>query len=119
MSTPVTYRKFLIICYDEVQYFSQTAWSFELDTALPLPPSMTETLGLAAQLYFQVTYIRHSLVTCNTLRPQTEPMTFVNMEIILSSEYLQFWEYHLVVVMKGGNDISAGTDVEELSVELF
>ena len=80
--------------------------------------------------YYQVCYLGHSLVTCDTLRPQTEPVIGVNMEMIRKSgarvdrffEYPAFQPvlqrgYHLVIVMLGGNDINEATDPNKLAAD--
>ena len=85
---------------------------------------MAENLGWSIQPHFQMAYIRHSLVTCNTLKPQTEPIPLVNMQLISHGrtpvdtffEYPKVTKvlkpgYNLVIVVLGGNDIGAKADV--------
>ena len=80
--------------------------------------------------YFEVCYLGHSLVTCDTLRPQTEPVVGVNMDMIRRSgarvsqffDYPEFQpvlrrRYNLVIVMLGGNDITDATDPNKLTAD--
>ena len=77
--------------------------------------------------YYDVAYVGHSLVTCDTLRPVTNPWPYVTMKMIRVGgaradkffDYPQFQEvlnpgYHLVIIMLVDNDISEATDVRKL-----
>ena len=82
--------------------------------------------------YYDVAYVGHSLVTCDTLRPVTNPWPYVTMKMIRVGgaradkffDYPQFQEvlnpgYHLVIIMLVDNDISEATDVRKLVADLL
>lgn len=93
---------------------------------------MAKVVSPQGHKYYDVAYVGHSLVTCDTLRPVTNPWPFVTMDMIRVGgarvdqffEYPQFERvlkpgYHLVIVMLGGNDISEKTDVKKLVTDLL
>ena len=93
---------------------------------------MATALSPLGHRYYDVAYLGQSLVTCDMLRPITNPWSYVNMKMIRVGgaradkffEYPQFQEvlkpgYHLVIIMLGGNDISEATDVRKLVADLL
>ena len=94
---------------------------------------MAEALfGRECRRYYEVAYVGHSLVTCDTLMPVPRPWPYVNMKMIRVGgaradkffEYPKFQEvlqpgYHLVIIMLGGNDICEATDVGKLFSDLM
>ena len=93
---------------------------------------MAASLSLQGHRDFEVAYVGHSLVTCDTLLPVKNPWPHVNMNMIRVGgarankffEYPQFQEvlqpgFDLVIIMLGGNDISEATDVKRLVADLL
>ena len=93
---------------------------------------MATSLSIPGHRYYEVAYVGHSLVTCDTLRPVKNPWPHVNMDMIRVGgaradkffEYPQLQEvlqsgFDLVIIMLGGNDISEATDVKKLVADLL